>query len=70
MTEVGGHNLGRDGGHAQAGDGDDLAVDDVGGLVLAVEHAGGLGRDPDDVVGGGAGVERQPHSGGQVEVEH
>lgn len=70
MPEVGGDNLGRDRGDPEAGDGDDLAVDDVGRLVLAVEHAGGLGRDPDYVVRGGAGVERQPDPGRQVEVEH
>ena len=70
MPEVRGDNLGRDGGDPQTGDGDDLAVDDVGRLVLAVEDTGGLGRDPHDVVRRTAGVERQPDPGGQVEVEH
>ena len=70
VPEVRGDNLGWDGGDPEAGDGDDLAVDDVGRLVLAVENTGGLGWDPDNVVRRGAGVERQPNSGRQVEVEH
>ena len=70
VPEVRGDDLGRDGGHPQTGDGDNLAVDDVGSFVLAVENTGGLGRDPDNVVRGRASVERQPDSGGQVEVEH
>ena len=70
MPEVCGDNLGWDGGDPQAGDGDDLAVDDVGRLVLAVENTGGLGWDPDNVVRRGPCVERQPNSGREVEVEH
>ena len=70
VPQVGGHDLGRDRRHAETGDGDDLAVDDVGRLVLAVEDTGGLGRDPDNVVGSVASVEREPDPSREVEVEH
>ena len=70
LPQVGGHDLSRDRGHSETGHSDNLAVDDVGRLVLAVEHTGSLGRDPHDVVRGVASVERQPDPGRQVEVEH
>jgi hypothetical protein len=47
---------------------DDLGVHDVGSFVLGIEDGAHLGRYPDDVVGLGA-VQRQPHSGGEVQIE-
>ena len=61
-------DLGRNGARLHVVDEQHLDVEQVGRLVLGVEHDGRLGRNADDQVGG-VGVDGQPHARRKVEIQ-